>query len=76
MRVLGTVFGGILGIVTWEMTRGNPYGICAVCFVVYSLIYPTFLSKPQTRVMIILTVITHVLVSDRDILHVRSNMCT
>ncbi|ORY95665.1 hypothetical protein BCR43DRAFT_475613 [Syncephalastrum racemosum] len=62
MRVLGTVLGGVLGIVIWEMTTGNPYGIAVVFFAVFLLIYHIFLTKPPLRMLAIMVMITSLLV--------------
>lgn len=62
MRVLGTVLGGVLGIIIWEMTTGNPYGIAVVFFAVFLLVYHVFLTKPPLRMLAIMVMITSLLV--------------
>ena len=63
MRTLGTAAGGVLGIVVWEITQGNPYGIGVVMFVVVGLVYHVLIYKPSLRVFCILTNVTMLLVT-------------
>lgn len=51
LRLIGTIIGGVLGIVIWEISRGNPYGISVLCFVCflflqYSFFYGPMYAKP------------------------------
>ena len=63
LRFAGTSFGGILGMLVWEMTRSNSYGMAVVLFVGFVLLYHVFVSKPMYRVVPMLTAVTMMLVS-------------
>lgn len=63
MRLLGTVAGGVLGIVVWEIAQGNPYGLAVVLFIAYAILYYILMTNPNTRMFCILTVVTLTLVS-------------
>ncbi|KAI7855313.1 hypothetical protein BDC45DRAFT_583069 [Circinella umbellata] len=52
MKTLGTIAGGILGIVIWEITQGNSYGIGVVMYI----------SSLAVRIFCIVTTITLILV--------------
>ncbi|KAI8391663.1 uncharacterized protein BYT42DRAFT_509805 [Radiomyces spectabilis] len=61
-RVLGSVAGAVLGIVVWEITRGNPYALAVVCFIVFIPLYHIFLFNGTFRVAALMTKITMLLV--------------
>lgn len=62
MRVVGTVAGGVLAIVVWEISRGNPYGLGVLIFVMATFFYYILIYKPLLRTLAIMTLITMVLV--------------
>ncbi|KAI9251490.1 hypothetical protein BDA99DRAFT_563757 [Phascolomyces articulosus] len=62
MRVLGTVCGGVLGIVVWEIAQGNPYGLAVVTTVVAIFCYYCLLYKAPLRMLAIMTLITLVMI--------------
>ncbi|KAI9253395.1 hypothetical protein BDA99DRAFT_519655 [Phascolomyces articulosus] len=62
MKTLGTIAGGVLGIVVWEITQGNPYGIGGVLFVVLAILYYQLMYRPTLRMFCVLTIITLLLV--------------
>ncbi|KAI7860547.1 hypothetical protein BDC45DRAFT_543175 [Circinella umbellata] len=62
MKTLGTIAGGILGIVVWEITQGNPYGIGVVMYVALVIIYYNLMYRPAARIFCIVTIITLILV--------------
>ncbi|ORZ12336.1 hypothetical protein BCR42DRAFT_81199 [Absidia repens] len=47
LRLIGTILGGILGIVIWEISRGNPYGISILCFVCFLFLQYAFFFGPM-----------------------------
>lgn len=63
MRVAGTIGGGITGIIVWEISRGNPYGIGVLCFFISIGSYYVFIFKVKYRVMAMLYTVTMLLVS-------------
>lgn len=67
MRVVGTVAGGVLAIVVWEISRGNPYGLGVLIFVMATLFYYILIYKPLLRTLAIMTLITMVLVRTQDL---------
>ncbi|KAI8148341.1 hypothetical protein BJV82DRAFT_506393 [Fennellomyces sp. T-0311] len=62
LRMLGTVAGGVIGIVVWEIAQGNPYGLAVVMFVILVLLYYALMYRPEVRMFCILTYITMLLV--------------
>ncbi|KAI8874930.1 hypothetical protein K501DRAFT_299570 [Backusella circina FSU 941] len=60
-RVIGSVVGAVLGIVVWEITRGNPYGIAVVCFVLFLPAYYVFFFRAKYRVIALMGKITMLL---------------
>lgn len=58
----GTVFGGVLGIIVWKIVDGNPYGVVALTFVVMWPLYYFFFTGEATKILIIMTQITLLLV--------------
>ncbi|KAI7853113.1 hypothetical protein BDC45DRAFT_464852 [Circinella umbellata] len=62
MRVLGTVFGGVVAIAVWEISRGNPYGLAAASTVVAILFYYCLLYKAPLRMLAIMSLITMMLI--------------
>lgn len=63
MRIVGTAIGGILGIVVWEISRGNPYGLAVLMFFVLCVLYHVLMYKPVLRMVAILTIVTLLLAS-------------
>ncbi|KAI8973359.1 Fusaric acid resistance protein-like-domain-containing protein [Mycotypha africana] len=61
-RVLGSIIGSILGIVVWEICRGNPYGMAVVCFIVFLPLYHVFFFIPKYRVASLMSTVTMLLV--------------
>ncbi|CAO3634580.1 unnamed protein product [Mucor fragilis] len=61
-RIIGSVVGAVLGIVIWEMCRGNPYGMAVVCFVVFLPLYHIFFFVPKYRVASLMSTVTMLLV--------------
>ncbi|CAO3597555.1 unnamed protein product [Absidia cylindrospora] len=61
-RVLGSVVGAVLGIVVWEITRGNPYGLGVVCFILFIPLYHVFFFSAVYRVAGLMGKITMILV--------------
>lgn len=61
-RVAGSVIGSVLGIVVWEICRGNPYGLAVLCFFVYIPFYYTFFFIPKYRVIALMSKVTMTLV--------------
>ncbi|KAI8339494.1 hypothetical protein BC941DRAFT_420641 [Chlamydoabsidia padenii] len=61
-RVLGSVVGAVMGIVVWEITRGNPYGLGVLCFVLFIPYYHVFFFSPIYRVASLMGKITMILV--------------
>ncbi|KAI9495016.1 hypothetical protein BDB00DRAFT_815490 [Zychaea mexicana] len=62
MKTLGTAAGGVLGIVVWEISQGNPYGLGIVMYVVLVIVYYNMMYRPTLRVFCIVTIITMLLV--------------
>ncbi|GAN01233.1 hypothetical protein MAM1_0005c00665 [Mucor ambiguus] len=62
LRVLGTVLGGVAGIVVWEITRGNPYGLSVLMFIVMMPLYYIFFTNQIMNIVAIMTQITLILV--------------
>ncbi|OAC98006.1 hypothetical protein MUCCIDRAFT_116091 [Mucor lusitanicus CBS 277.49] len=62
LRVLGTVLGGVAGIVVWEITRGNPYGLSVLMFFVMMPLYYVFFTSQIMNIVAIMTQITLILV--------------
>ena len=62
MRVCGSIFGCIAGIVIWEIARGNPYGIAVMSFVFFVPLYYVFFFKPLWKVATFLAKVTLLLV--------------
>lgn len=62
MRVIGTIVGGVLGIVVWEITRGNPYGLSVLTFFVMMPFYYLFFTKKMLSPGVIMVQITTILV--------------
>ncbi|KAF7725934.1 hypothetical protein EC973_009171 [Apophysomyces ossiformis] len=61
MRLLGTVIGAVLGIIVWEITRGNPYGFSVLCFVLFIPHYHVFFFTQHYKVVSLMSKITMVL---------------
>lgn len=62
LRVLGTVLGGVAGIVVWEITRGNPYGLSVLMFFAMMPLYYVFFTSQIMNIVAIMTQITLILV--------------
>ncbi|CEP06984.1 hypothetical protein [Parasitella parasitica] len=62
LRVLGTILGGVAGIIVWEITRGNPYGLSALMFFVMMPLYYIFFTSQIMNIVAIMTQITLILV--------------
>ncbi|KAL7316809.1 hypothetical protein PS15m_003250 [Mucor circinelloides] len=62
LRVLGTVLGGVAGIIVWEITRGNPYGLSVLMFFVMIPLYYIFFTSQIMNIVAIMTQITLILV--------------
>lgn len=63
LRVMGTVLGGVLGIIVWEIARGNPYGVVILSFFVMMPLYFIFFTSQVFNIVAIMTQITLLLVS-------------
>ncbi|KAG0182910.1 hypothetical protein DFQ28_003639 [Apophysomyces sp. BC1034] len=66
VRVAGTIVGGVLGIVAWEISRGNPYGLAVVLFVIILVCYHVFFYSRTYKVVALMTKVTMILVSFVD----------
>ncbi|KAI9302036.1 hypothetical protein BJ944DRAFT_206690 [Cunninghamella echinulata] len=74
-RLAGTVFGGIIGIIVWEITRGNPYGIAVLTFsIVVYFKYKLFFGAPYMRPISLLTIVTMMLVVVYEYSYVQDNI--
>lgn len=62
MRVVGTVLGGVVGIIVWEITRGNPYGLSVLMFFVMMPLYYIFFTSQIMNIVAIMIQITLILV--------------
>ncbi|KAI8391640.1 uncharacterized protein BYT42DRAFT_557576 [Radiomyces spectabilis] len=62
MRVAGTILGGVLGIVVWEISRGNPYGLAVVLFIFILPLYYAFFFIAPLRVLALMAKVTMLLV--------------
>ncbi|KAI7897489.1 uncharacterized protein BX663DRAFT_444994 [Cokeromyces recurvatus] len=62
LRVIGTVLGGVLGIIVWEIARGNPYGLIVLMFVCMIFFYYIFFTNQIFKVVAIMTQVTLILV--------------
>ncbi|KAI8080209.1 uncharacterized protein B0P05DRAFT_540434 [Gilbertella persicaria] len=62
LRVMGTVLGGVVGIIVWEITRGNPYGIVVLTFFVMMPLYFIFFTSQVFNVVALMTQMTLLLV--------------
>ncbi|KAI9474121.1 MAG: hypothetical protein EXX96DRAFT_487378, partial [Benjaminiella poitrasii] len=61
-NILCRIIGAVLGIVVWEMCRGNPYGMAVVCFVLLIPLNYVFFFIPKYRVVALMSKITMILV--------------
>ena len=68
MKTLGTIAGGVLGIVVWEITQGNPYGLGVVMYIALVIIYYNLMYRPTIRIFCIVTIITLILVNPKTML--------
>ncbi|KAI9025841.1 hypothetical protein CLU79DRAFT_66381 [Phycomyces nitens] len=62
LKIIGTILGGILGIVIWEITQGNPYGLVVVCFIVFLPLYHIFFYGSTLRIVALMTKVTMILI--------------
>ncbi|KAI8645988.1 hypothetical protein BD408DRAFT_399901 [Parasitella parasitica] len=75
-RVVGSVVGAVLGIVIWEMCRGNPYGVAVVCFVVFLPLYHVFFFVPKYRVAALMSTVTMLLVVSYEYSYIVQGLTT
>jgi hypothetical protein len=61
---MGTIAGGVLGIIVWEIARGNPYGLAVLTFFVMWPLYYIFFTSPIFNITAIMTQVTMMLVSN------------
>ncbi|CEJ05363.1 hypothetical protein RMCBS344292_19306 [Rhizopus microsporus] len=61
-RVIGSIVGAVLGIIVWEITRGNPYGLAVLSFVIFLPLYYIFFFVAKFRVAALMSKITMILV--------------
>jgi hypothetical protein len=61
--VAGTVLGGVLGIIVWEITRGNPYGLAILTFFLMIPLYYLFFTSQVLNIVAIMTKVTLLLVN-------------
>ncbi|KAI8378396.1 Fusaric acid resistance protein-like-domain-containing protein [Blakeslea trispora] len=61
-RLLGSMIGAVLGIIVWEISRGNPYGLAVICFVVFLPLYHVFFFVQRYRVMALMSKVTMLLI--------------
>ncbi|KAI8991729.1 hypothetical protein BDF20DRAFT_812473 [Mycotypha africana] len=76
LRVIATVIGGVMGIVIWEIVRGNPYGLTILTFVVMLPVYHIFFTREVLRMGTIMVQITLVLVTCYEYQGVASGTAT
>ncbi|KAL9557127.1 hypothetical protein MBANPS3_001545 [Mucor bainieri] len=76
LRVLGTVLGGVAGIIVWEITRGNPYGLAVLMFFVMMPLYYVFFTSQIMNIVAIMTQITLILVVIMEYTYVVSGAAT
>ncbi|KAI8877640.1 hypothetical protein K501DRAFT_260071 [Backusella circina FSU 941] len=62
LRVAGTIMGGVLGIIVWEITRGNPYGLVILTFFLLMPLYYLFFTSQVLNIVAIMTKVTLLLV--------------
>lgn len=62
LRVIGTVAGGVLGIIVWEITRGNPYGLAVLMFILMIPLYYLFFTNKMLSPLVIMIQVTCILV--------------
>ncbi|CAO3616388.1 unnamed protein product [Cunninghamella echinulata] len=75
LRLAGTVIGGIIGIIVWEITRGNPYGIVVLSFLIFIYFkYKLFFGAPYMKPICLLTVVTMMLVITYEYSYVQDNI--
>ncbi|KAI8081921.1 Fusaric acid resistance protein-like-domain-containing protein [Gilbertella persicaria] len=61
-RIVGSVVGAILGIVVWEISRGNPYGLAILCFIIFIPLYHLFFFVQRYRVIALMSKVTMLIV--------------
>lgn len=76
LRVLGTILGGVLGIIVWEIVRGNPYGLVILTFFVMWPLYYIFFTSQIINMVAIMTQITLLLVVCYEYQYVVSGAAT
>lgn len=76
LRVGGTVLGGVLGIVVWEIVRGNPYGLVILMFFIMWPLYYIFFTSQIINMVAIMTQITLLLVVCYEYQYVVSGAAT
>ncbi|KAI7870338.1 hypothetical protein BDF14DRAFT_1773232 [Spinellus fusiger] len=62
LKIIGTVMGGIAGIIVWEISQGNPYGIVVVSFIFFLPLYYIFLFTNIYKATALMIKITMILV--------------
>ncbi|KAG1470552.1 hypothetical protein G6F56_002620 [Rhizopus delemar] len=75
-RVFGSVLGAVLGIVVWEITRGNPYGLAVLLFFVFLPMYYIFFFVTKYRVAVLMGKVTMLLVIVYEYNYVNSGAVT
>ncbi|KAI8086522.1 uncharacterized protein BX664DRAFT_159289 [Halteromyces radiatus] len=75
LRFVGTVIGGVLGIVVWEISRGNPYGLSVLCFVCFMFFQYAFLfGPPYMRPLHMVAIVTLVLVTIYEMQYIQDQV--
>ncbi|KAL0073866.1 hypothetical protein F4703DRAFT_1781432 [Phycomyces blakesleeanus] len=62
LKVIGTILGGVFGIVVWEITQGNPYALVVVCFIVFLPLYHVFFYGNTLRIVALMIKVTMLLI--------------
>lgn len=55
--------GGVLGIIVWEIARGNPYGLVVLTFFLMMPLYYLFFTSQVLNIVAIMTKVTLLLVN-------------
>lgn len=64
--MIGSVIGGVLGIIVWEIVRGNPFGLAVLNFFVMMPLYYLFFTKQAIGMGVIMVQITNILVKEKS----------
>ncbi|KAG0167527.1 hypothetical protein DFQ30_005988 [Apophysomyces sp. BC1015] len=62
LRVIGTIIGAVLGMIVWEITRGNPYGLAVLSFFLFIPHYHVFFFTQNYKVVALMSKVTLILV--------------